>query len=612
MLHRRIDGDPAAFRTATGDRAAPSPQARHGAWFFSLNYHRALLRCSLCWRIAWTVFLGILAIEAVVLVPSYVNRERDLLQRLDFAGRQVLQALHLNRPGLAPLPPGTVITGYVQFDEAGDVHHRAGEPVGIGLGDESRYVEDGRRYETIWYGSVTNMPYAVAARLDSSAVQPELNAFLMRIAGLVLLISMSVAVATMAVVGRDVLAPLLRLRQNLREAAADPANPDSYLMPSHRGDELGDVFVACNDMLMQVADSRRRDVQRLAAMIDNATEPILACDPTGAITYANGAAAALADGSVRVVPSDGEPLHAADFLRRGAYAGEVELTASDGNRRPFAATVDVLYGDGDGATLYHAALQDISPLVEAHEELRRQHIELAAANRSKSEFLANMSHELRTPLNAIIGFAQMMRDGVQGPLGNPSYTEYATDIAGSGQRLLQVINDVLDMARIETGESKLDLAAVDLSLLVEDVAGKYRERAAKGDLTLDLDADEATPAIEADERKLRQALGNLVSNAIKFTPPGGRVRLSVSAGDAGDARIAVTDSGIGMTEDEVARALTPFGQADSGLDRRYEGSGLGLTLAQALVTLHGGRLTVTSEPGAGTTVTLHLPAAPPA
>ncbi len=228
------------------------------------------------------------------------------------------------------------------------------------------------------------------------------------------------------------------------------------------------------------------------------------------------------------------------------------------------------------------------------------------ANAAKSEFLANMSHELRTPLNAIIGFSEMMTAHMFGPLGDARYDEYARDIRDSGQHLLALINDILDMAKIEAGKLTLRPQRLDAAEMVEDSVRLVRTRMEAGAIELALDLPPGLPDVWADERALKQILLNLLSNAVKFTPAGGRVTVAASR-DGHRVRLAVRDTGIGIAPEDLARLGRPFEQVESQQSKTVQGSGLGLALVRALTALHEGEFQLASELGRGTTAAVLLP-----
>jgi PAS domain S-box-containing protein len=229
------------------------------------------------------------------------------------------------------------------------------------------------------------------------------------------------------------------------------------------------------------------------------------------------------------------------------------------------------------------------------------------ASRAKSTFLANMSHELRTPLNAVIGFAELIGLQVNGPVGHDRYLEYARDIRVSGEHLLILINDILDLSRIEAGAVELNEDDIACAELIDSCARLIAGQAARAGLALEVAPADGLPAIRGDRRRLLQVLINLLSNAVKFTPKGGRIRLWSEQRPDGGLAFCVSDTGIGMSAEGIVEALTPFKQLDNCLARRYEGAGLGLPLAKNLVELHGGRLELASEVGCGTTAGCWLP-----
>ena len=231
------------------------------------------------------------------------------------------------------------------------------------------------------------------------------------------------------------------------------------------------------------------------------------------------------------------------------------------------------------------------------------------ANETQSRFLANMSHELRTPLNAIIGFSDILRNQRFGVIGDPRYAEYAKDIIDSGLHLLGIINDILDLARIESGHaSSVNMSEFEIGPVIESAEHMVRLLAERGEVEVRVDPPEIRVHLLGVERMVRQILVNVMSNAVKFTEPGGTVYIMSSVRNNGAFVISVSDTGIGMSRDEMKVALTPFGQTDSAIPRKHAGTGLGLPLAKAMMELHEGRLILRSAPGKGTTVVLVFPA----
>ena len=230
------------------------------------------------------------------------------------------------------------------------------------------------------------------------------------------------------------------------------------------------------------------------------------------------------------------------------------------------------------------------------------------SSRSKSEFFATVSHELRTPLNAIIGFSEAMQEKVFGELGHQKYNEYADHIHVSGKHLLSIINDILDLSKVEAGKLEFDTAPVALDEVMSQAVTIVSGSGESSGITIDVDDLSAIPAVRASEQRLLQIFVNLLSNAVKFTPDGGHVGIRAAEEGADDVVISITDSGIGMTATEMEQAMLPFTQVDSSLERRFEGTGLGLPLAKLLVEGHGGSLHMTSEPGKGTEVRVRMPA----
>jgi two-component system cell cycle sensor histidine kinase PleC len=252
--------------------------------------------------------------------------------------------------------------------------------------------------------------------------------------------------------------------------------------------------------------------------------------------------------------------------------------------------------------------QQTQQLVDLAEKYALEKNRAEAANRAKSEFLANISHELRTPLNAVIGFSEVMQQSLFGPLGHPKYQEYARDILASGNFLLEVINDILDMSKIEAGRISLDVGRVDLADIVADSMKVVGQAAAERNITLSRHGPQHLP-LEADRRALKQVFLNLLSNAVKFTRDGGDVDVHLSRA-RGYVKIAIRDTGIGIAEADIAKLGRPFEQVENQFSKSHQGSGLGLAISRALIELHGGTLRITSREGQGTTVTCMLPLQP--
>ena len=303
-------------------------------------------------------------------------------------------------------------------------------------------------------------------------------------------------------------------------------------------------------------------------------------------------------------------------MPNGAWLGVTNYHTEDGSRV-------VLYTDITEIKEHEIALsQRVAELQESQTILRKQRQELAElaetleaardqaerANRAKSAFLATMSHELRTPLNAVIGFSEIIRDHALKMDSESRYAEYAVDIFDSGRHLLDLINDILDVSRLDSGRMELNCNPFSVGNSVRGVAEAMRQDITAAGLDLVIDIPEDLPDFDADERRIKQIMMKLLSNAIKFTKRGGRVTVRVALRPNDDMSISVSDTGIGMAPGDIPRAVESFQQIDSELNRKYAGSGLGLPLSKAMIELHGGTLDIESVLGEGTTVTVTLPA----
>ncbi|MBL4804230.1 MAG: PAS domain S-box protein [Alphaproteobacteria bacterium] len=297
-----------------------------------------------------------------------------------------------------------------------------------------------------------------------------------------------------------------------------------------------------------------------------------------------------------------------EFIRSGIRSsGEMKLIRKDGsvaNALFTTATLEL----SQKRRFQVTTIMDITLRKQMEQSLRMAKDQADAANRAKSVFLANMSHELRTPMNAIIGFSEMMIKETFGPLGHAKYLEYLNDVHSSAQHLLEIINEVLDMSKIEAGRIEMDEGEVELPELIASVMRMMGSRAFGSDVSLKSDISDALPNLQGDGRLIRQVLINLVTNAVKFSRSGDTVQVSAYVLDDGRLQIKVMDEGVGIPKDKIQQAMEPFGQVtDRAENSLYQGTGLGLPLAKAMVDLHDGSLRLESEIQKGTTVFVNFP-----
>jgi len=368
--------------------------------------------------------------------------------------------------------------------------------------------------------------------------------------------------------------------------------------------------------------SERKRVEEMLRVtqfsVDRAADAIFWTDPDGSILYVNDAACRsygysrddllmmkFDDLSLANEPEDWET-YWNNLINQGSFKIERRHKTQDGGSMVVQITSNYLkYGDRE----YNCSfIQDITARKQAEDELRTAKEQAEIASRTKSEFLANMSHELRTPLNAIIGFSDVLRKQMFGDLGNEKYLEYSSDINTSGQHLLHVINDILDLSKIEAGKFVISEHPFSIPKFVAAAMRIVQGGADTSELRLSSSLPDNLPALRGDERVLTQVLLNLLSNAVKFTPKGGRVTVTVAIAKDDNLTIEVKDTGIGIAPEDIPRALSPFVQIDSSLSRRYSGTGLGLPLSKKLVELHNGTLAIDSVLGVGTNVICTFPA----
>ncbi|MBF0249895.1 MAG: PAS domain S-box protein [Alphaproteobacteria bacterium] len=376
--------------------------------------------------------------------------------------------------------------------------------------------------------------------------------------------------------------------------------------------------------LTEEVEKRRaaeRSLRKMGMAIDQSPILIFMTEPDGVIEYVNPtfervtgyASREVLGQTPRIIKSPDTPPEVHKDLWETLLAGrewrrEIKDRCKDGGE--FWANVSIFpILDERGKIVHFVAMhEDITERKQAELAMMEAQSAAELANRAKTELLANMSHELRTPLNAIIGFSETMKGEYFGPLGGDRYREYADHIHFSGTHLLSLINDILDVSAVEAGKMTLHESEIDVREICGAVMRILSPKAEELGIALDCAADRGLPRLLADERRFKQILINLLSNAVKFTPEGGEVLCDAHVDGDGSMVIGVTDTGIGMDEAGIAKALEKFGQVDSSMARKHEGTGLGLPLTKGLVELHGGVMELSSRPGRGTRITLRFPA----
>ncbi len=428
--------------------------------------------------------------------------------------------------------------------------------------------------------------------------------------------------------------------------AAGP-EPRWLQLEAARREHMAGFVVAIDISIRKQAEAALRNSQaQYQGIVDSALDAIIALDEDQRIITFNAAAermflcragAVIGQPLERFIPEGGREPHPgyvrafgqSPLANRLMTPATRALTCLRANGAAFPSEISISHVEVGGRTLYTVIVRDITERKQLEDALHQSNetleqrvqirtAELAAANqrlveavRAKDDFLANMSHELRTPLTGILAMAEVLQQPIHGPV-TPKQAQYAQLIQQSGEHLLTLINDVLELAKISAGRLELERGAVDVAEVCQAALHLVSPQANHKQLTVALTSDPAVTSLRADERRLKQVLVNLLGNAVKFTPAGGRVALEVT-GDAsgGWAHFTVSDTGIGIAADDLPRLFENFVQLDAGLDRNYEGTGLGLAMVRRLAELHGGRVTAESAGlGQGSRFTVSLPWSP--
>ncbi|MEH6633570.1 MAG: PAS domain S-box protein [Halopseudomonas aestusnigri] len=402
---------------------------------------------------------------------------------------------------------------------------------------------------------------------------------------------------------------------------------DSWLKIIDHKTPEGDLFTVYSD----ISDFKAREKElldlssenhRLAAAVGSTDAGVLIADARGEgrpVVYTNPAFTRLTGYSRDEIPelqsdflqgekTNQEVCELLDASLRDNRHARVDILNYRRDGQAFWNQIDLspIFDDENNIQYFVCVMQDVTNQKGVEQELTVLKESAELANRAKSEFMALMSHELRTPLNAILGFSEILANEMFGPLGSPRYRDYAKDVNESGAHLLDLINDILDLSKAEAGKIELYEDDLDINGVIRRCEKMLSGRAEQASLSLTLDLGAEMPHLVGDEKRIKQVLINLISNALKFTPAGGRITVSSYVTNRG-LELSVMDTGIGMSASEIPKALAPFGQVDSSLSRKHEGTGLGLPLSKRLTELHGAEFLIASELGVGTTVTLVFP-----
>lgn len=595
--------------------------------------------------LALVVFASIVGIEILLLVPSYFKNRAELLEQVETEGLAYIRAAQQlpadSRTAfvdkLARATENSRWIGAAVMDAQGRVLAHHGVPPRLTgrcpeMGKQGVTREKMRVYEVCWPAESTGLPFAVAARFDSSDAAAKLDGYLLRVGAIVAVIALGTTAILLFVVGRRVLLPVLELRRSLMAVADQPESAKRTRLPAAPArDEIRELVDASHRMLVHVAetlaDLHRRNAAlrdseaRFRQVFERSYDAIFLVDvPADRIVDANPAACAmLGYGRSEIAQIPMTTVHPEDTAGLSAFnervqregwaqAADLGCRRADGEHIP----VDVAGAriDWQGQPLLLAVVHDMREHKRLETALNEAKERAEQADRMKSRFLATMSHELRTPLNAIIGFSEIMAGESLGPLGNERYRDYANDIVGAGRHLHDIINDILDISKIEAGQMQIEAEELNVEETVQRTLRLVERRARAANVFLKAEVPADLPPLLADERHTRQILLNLVTNAVKFSPAGGTVTVAAQRPAPDTVRLAVRDEGPGMDAADVERALEPFQQVHTSAELADQGgTGLGLPLSQRLARLNGGDLAVDSAPGAGTTVYVRLPAA---
>lgn len=589
------------------------------------------LRSRMMRRVAGGLLVVLMAVQFLAMWPAYVHKKASLEQDLQHEiTAAVLASVQRRRMDLRTGSyEGAVmeftetmqwshLVGGTLFDSEGRSLAQFGEPLYFTPEELSaaREVAAGNRLEFVVSTERLEVPVQFAVRADTTWIPGRMAGFLWVGFGVMIVISLLGFIGVAFVIAHTILDPLNGIRSRLVAASQDPVHADQFASLGRAHGVLNDIAKLIQQLLQRVSTSFREQLASLAAMIEHTGDIIFAYDADGFLVYANKACLRCCGVSnLQELKSLGGPLLRADggahdqslttLLDGDTLTGQIELVGP--GPKPVRCMISAarLRTDEGRVTRTFATMTDITAMHDAYVAREEQNKELEEANRIKSDFLAQVSHELRTPLNAIIGFSEILSSRFTDAADDDIHV-FVEDINNSGHHLLGLINNILDLSKLEAGKTELRESNADIIDIAKSAMAMLRETARKQNITLECDYSSNSIEVRCDAMRIKQVILNLLSNAIKFSAQGGSVTLSIQQTNEG-LKVCVTDTGIGMKPEDIPRALQPFAQIDSGFSRKYEGTGLGLPICAGLIEAHGGKIYIDSTPGKGTAVRFTLP-----
>lgn len=599
-------------------------------------------------RLAIAIFSAIVLVEAVIFIPSFGNRQDELYRRTADTSQMALAAsLQGQAPGIDAEALGPIASAlFARAALRGLALYHAQDGALVATVGEAPTAEPGAvqpirrhgdlnvvhktadRFEVIWTPAALGAPYTAVGRLDDTGIEAALAAFMLRMAGLVLVTGAFATLVLMLLLDRLVMRRLLAVRQALLDIAAQPMAERTLRVNVHGGDEFDDVKRALNTTsagiadnireLQRQTDALRRSEARFQRIFQAAQDAIFICDAASErIVDVNRRAAQLVDYPqselkdtpiATLHPHDNEKV--IDFIRRigeggGTFTEHLSCRRKNGVFVPVEISASNIELDGKPRVMLIA--RDISERRKIEAKLIAAKETAEHANQAKSAFLANCSHELRTPLNAILGFSELILT-LKGQTDSGKVQDYINDIHASAQWLHSLIDDLLDISKLEMGQKEVVSARLDLVELCDEMARMFRPDASDRGIFLLVDVPADLPVLWADEKMVRQILQNLLANAVKFTPAGGRVDFTAQRGPDG-LTLSVGDSGYGIPALERERIFEAFYRGEGAHTRKHTGSGLGLFIVKRWADLHGATVDIDSRDGEGTRISVTFPPA---